>query len=123
MNKPTLYKSAVILFALLSVFTVIFFLPGMLNPSVTTDIPPIVGALGVMIGAVGLVAAWGAWKGQKWGIWLAIALCALNGLLALPGVLGAPNNIARVGAIITVAVAIFVIVVFLLNRPITTPTG
>lgn len=123
MNKPTLYKSAVILFALLSVFTIIFFLPGMLNPSVTTDIPPIVGALGVMIGAVGLVASWGAWKGQKWGIWLAIALCALNGLLALPGVLGAPNNIARVGAIITVAVAIFVIVVFLLNRPITTPTG
>ena len=120
MNKPTLYKTAVILFAILSIFNVIFFLPGVLDPNLTEGIPPFVIVLAAMVGAVGLVAAWGAWQGQKWGIWLTIALCVVNGLSALPGVLGAPNNIARVSAIISVAVSIFVIVVLLLYRPTAT---
>ena len=120
MNKPTLYKTTVILFAILSIVNVILSLPGVLDPNLTEGIPPFVIVLSTMVGAVGLVAAWGAWQGQKWGIWLTIALCVVNGLSALPGVLFAPNNFARVSAIIGVAVSIFVIVVLLLYRPTAT---
>lgn len=120
MSKPTLYKTTVILFAILSIVNVILSLPGVLDPNLTEGIPPFVMVLSTMVAAVGLVAAWGAWQGQKWGIWLTIALCLVNGLSALPGVLFAPNNFARVSAIIGVAVSIFVIVVLLLYRPTAT---
>ena len=120
MNKPTLYKTAVILFAIMSIFNIILFLPGLLGSNLTEGIPPFVMVLGAMAGAAGLVAAWGAWQGQKWGIWLTIALCLLNGLSALPGILGGPNNFSRVSATIFVAVSIFVIVVLLLYRPTAT---
>jgi hypothetical protein len=117
MNKPTLYKTAVILFALLSLVNVVFSLPGMTSSTLTEGLPPVVIVLGAMAGAAGLVAAWGAWKGQKWGIWLAIALSIVNGLSAAPGLLFAPNNFLRVSAIITVAVSIFIVAVLLLYRP------
>jgi hypothetical protein len=117
MNKPTLYKTAVILFALLSLVNVVFSLPGMPGSTLTEGLPPVVIVLGAMAGAAGLVAAWGAWKGQKWGIWLAIALSIVNGLSAAPGLLFAPNNFLRVSAIITVAVSIFIVAVLLLYRP------
>ena len=120
MNKPTLYKSAVILFAILSIVSVMFSLPGLLGSNLTEGIPQFVIILGTTAGAAGLVAAWGAWQGQKWGIWLAIALSVVNGLSALPGVLGGPSNFARAGASFGVAVSIFVIVVLLLYRPTAT---
>ena len=123
MNKPTLYRTAVILFAIQSLVNVIFSLPGLPGSNLTEGIPPFVIVLGTIAGAAGLVAAWGAWRGQKWGIWLTIALCVVNGLSALPGVLFAPNNLLQVSAIITVAVAIFVIVVLLLYRPTATQTA
>lgn len=72
--------------------------------------------LGALTGVAGLFAAYGAWRGQKWGVWLAIILSAINALAALPGVLFAPSALARIAAIGGVVVSIFVIVV-LLRRP------
>ena len=117
MNKPNLFKTAVIAHAVLSIFSVILALPGVLDPTLTDGIPPVIVALITIFGAVGLVSAWGAWQGQKWGIWLTIAFNVVNGLSALPGVLFAPNTFARISAIVGVAIAIFVIVVFLRFRP------
>lgn len=117
MNKPTLFKVAVILFALSSLLSIIVSLPGVIDPNISDGIPPFVIALGAILGAAGLVSAWGAWRGQKWAIWLTIFICVVGGLSALPGLLFAPNNIARVGAIAGVAIPIFVIAVFLLYRP------
>jgi hypothetical protein len=119
LKNSTIYKTAVILFALLSILNVIFSLPGIPGSNLTEGLPPFVIVLGTITGAAGLVAAWGAWRGQKWGIWLTIALSLVNGLSALPGVLFAPTNILHAGAILTVAVSIFVIVVLLLYRPTT----
>ena len=120
MNRSPLYKTAVILFALLSLFGIVAAVPSLLGgpetESVTQGIPQVLVLGGALIGVVGLVAAYGAWKGQKWGVWLAILLSATNGLSALPGLLFAPNNTARLMAIITVAVSLFIIVV-LLRRP------
>jgi hypothetical protein len=120
MNNPTLFKTAVILFALSNIVNIILTLPGVVDPSITDGIPPFVIVLSTILGAAGLVSAWGAWQGQKWGIWLTIILCVLGGLSALPGVLFAPNNIARVSAILGVTISAFVIIVLLRYRPIAT---
>lgn len=117
MVRSPLYKTAFILFALLSVFTVVAFIPALLggpdNQGAAAGIPQVVIILASLTGVAGLFAAYGGWRGQKWGIWLAIILSAVNALSALPGVLAAPSDLARVSAIITVLVSIFVIVVLL----------
>ena len=120
MNQSTLYKTAVILFAALSLFGVVFSMPELLsgpdNQGAVAGIPQVVILLGALTGVAGLIAAYGAWRGQKWGVWLAIILSAVNGLSALPGVLFAPTSATRISAIVGVVVSIFVIVV-LLHRP------
>lgn len=117
MNKPTVFKTAVIAHALLSIFSVIVSLPGVIDPGITDGIPPFVIVLSTVIGAAGIVSAWGALQGQKWGIWLTIFLNIISGLSALPGVLFAPNNFAHASAIVGVIITIFVVVVFLRYRP------
>jgi len=120
MNQSTLYKIAVILFAILSLYSVVFSIPALLggpeNQGAAAGIPQVVILLGALTGVAGLVAAYGAWRGQKWGIWLVIILSAVNTVAALPGVLFAPSTFARISAIAGVAVSIFIIVV-LLRRP------
>lgn len=120
MNQSTLYKTAVILFAALSLFGVVFSMPALLsgpdNQGAVAGIPQVVILLGALTGVAGLIAAYGAWRGQKWGVWLAIILSAVNGLSALPGVLFAPTSATRISAIVGVVASIFIIVV-LLHRP------
>ena len=120
MNKPTLFKTAVIISALSSIYGIIVALPGVMEASGLDGVPPVVIILGAVLNSAGLVGAWGAWQGQKWGIWLVIILSAMGLLLTLPGILFAPNNGARVIAIISISISIFVIVVFLRYRPIVT---
>lgn len=120
MNRSPLYKTAVILFAMMSLFSILAAVPSLLGgpdtESITQGVPQALILGGALAGVAGLFATYGAWKGQKWGIWLAIILSATSGLSALPGVLFAPNNTARLLAIVSVALSIFVIVV-LLRQP------
>jgi uncharacterized membrane protein (DUF2068 family) len=120
MTRDPLYKTAVIVHAAGSFFNVIFAFPALLGgpdaQGIAAGIPQVVIVLAALLGVAGLVSAYGAWFGQKWGIWLTIITEALNGLLALPGVLFAPNAAGRLSAIIGVLVAIFVILM-MLRRP------
>lgn len=119
MSQSTLYKIAVILFAILSLFNIVAAVPPLLsgpkNQGFAAGIPQGVIILAALSGPAGLLAAYGAWRGEKWGIWLTIILCAGSVLSALPGVLFAPSAVARISAIVGVIVSIFVIVV--LVRP------
>ncbi len=126
MNHSPLYKTAVILFTLQSLFNVVATVPPLLggpeNQGYAAGIPQAVILLAAVGGMAGLFAAYGAWQGKKWGIWLTIFLSILGALSAAPGVLFAPNNAARASAIIGIVVSIFVIVA-LLRRPKAAASG
>lgn len=119
MKESIWYRLAVVLFAIGSLFAVVMSIPYLLNPAtegLAQGVPQAIILLGSLAGAAGLIAAYGAWQRQRWGVWLTVILSAINGLSALPGVLFAPSAAARMLAIATVLLAIFVIAV-MLRRP------
>ena len=97
MTRDPMYKTAVIVHALASAFGILFAFPALLQgptaQGIAQGVPQVVIVLGALLGVAGVVSAYGAWYGQKWGIWLTILTEALNGLLALPGVLFAPSAV------------------------------
>jgi len=119
-KQTPLYKTAVIVHTLNSLYLIVATFPGLLEgpsgQSPTEGVPQIVVVMAALLGVAGLVSAYGAWVGQKWGIWLTIITEAINGLLAMPGLLLAPTPFARASAIASIVVALFVIVI-MLKRP------
>jgi hypothetical protein len=76
--------------------------------------------IGLFLGLAGLLSAFGVWKSQKWGVILAIIISAINGLLALPGLIFAGGTlgwkIAAWWGVIT-AVAIIVLLLWPKAKP------
>ena len=62
---------------------------------------------------MGLVAAAGLWLLKRWGVWLAVAVSALNVLSAAPGIFAAPTAALWVAATVTVLVSALIIVMVL----------
>ena len=120
MRRSGLYKSAVIVHALNSLFLVLATFPALMQGprahTITEGVPQFVLVTTAFIGAAGLVSAYGAWQGQQWGIVLSILVEVINGILALPGVLVAPSLFARIAAVISALIALFVVAA-LLARP------
>ena len=59
----------------------------------------------LIVGVIGLIAAYGAYRVQRWGIILTIIVMVLNVLGSLPGVAFAPSLVSRISSIVTVVVA------------------
>ena len=121
MQKTTLFKTAVILHLVVSLYSVIGAFPALMSgpetPGPTQGIPQVVVVLASFLGIVGIISAYGAWQGRKWGIWLSIVVRATDGILALPGVLAAPTTALRVAAIVSVLAGVFVIFGLLFGTP------
>ncbi len=78
------------------------------------DQPPFAAlVVGVVLGVLGIVGSFGIWRGMRWGVFLTIAVRALDGLGSLAGV-GSDDLTLRSLAILSIAAA--VIVIFLLLR-------
>jgi hypothetical protein len=77
--------------------------------------PPLpVKVFAVVAGLIGLVAVYGLWNAKRWGMIVAIIVSALNALGAAPGLVVQPNLPALIGAGVTVALSVLIIVLTVL---------
>jgi hypothetical protein len=70
---------------------------------------------GVIVGLIGVVAAYGVFRTQRWGVVLTLILMVINGLFSLPGIPFGPTVFDKVSAVVTVIVA-GTVIYFLLRR-------
>ena len=79
------------------------------------DGPPLpVKVIAFIAGLVGLLAVYGLWQMKRWGMIVALLVSVLNALSAAPGLVIQPNVPATIGAGVTVALSVLVIVLTLL---------
>jgi hypothetical protein len=83
------------------------------NPTAAGSLPYSFFVIGLIISVVGVVAAWGVWKQQRWGIVLTILANLISGLMAAPGILFAPTPGIKAIAVTGVAVCTLIIVLCL----------
>jgi hypothetical protein len=118
LSRSTALKTAAVLSFLSSAYSVIFALPMIAQGAAAIDqggeAPPyFVIMLAVILGVVGIVAAYGCWKQMRWGVILTIIVNLLGGLSAAPGILFAPTTQLFVSASVSVAFSIVIIVLCL----------
>jgi uncharacterized membrane protein (UPF0136 family) len=118
LSRSTALKIAAVLSLLLCAFGIVSFLPMIAQGSAAVnqggEAPPyFVLVLGVILGVVGMVAAYGCWKGMRWGIILTIIVNLLSGLSAAPGILFAPTSELFMSATVGVFLNIVIIVLCL----------
>lgn len=122
MNRSMPVTVAAVLTFLSSAYSVVFSIPvlarGVQSVTETNDTPPyFIMVLGLILGVLGIVAAWGLWRNQRWGKILTIAVIAIGALSALPGIFFAPTTALWIAATVTVVIDILIIVLVLLpNR-------
>ena len=103
-------------FVLLALLSVVNMVPPslMASPAEAAEVPAFVTYLGVILGVVGLVAAYGLWALKRWGVWLTIILSSVSILLSVPGTLFAPTVAIQVYNIVSgVAFALVIVLVLL----------
>jgi hypothetical protein len=118
LSRATALKIAAVLSFLMNALSVMGTLPFLAQGAAVanqgTNSPPYaVLLIALLTGVVGIVAAFGAWKQQRWGIVLTILANMINGLSALPGIFFAPLPALMAAAIMTVVVTILIIVLCL----------
>ncbi len=114
LSRPTALKIAAVLSFLLGLYGIVSALPyldrGAADLSQAGDAPPyLVILLGFALSIVRIVAAFGNWQNQRWGIVLTLLANALVALTSMPGILYAPTTYLRVSATITTLLAIVII--------------
>lgn len=119
-SRSTALKIAAVLSLIVNGYSAVFALPLVAQGADTVNqnpemIPYFVLLLSLVVGVIGIVAAYGAWKQQRWGIILTIVTALINGLSAAPGLNMAPTEMFRVFAIAGVTLSA-VIIVFCLWR-------
>ena len=118
MNRPTNYTIAALLQLFVSAFAIITSFKDMQPGSEMMEAIPLpVLILAVIAGALGLVSVYGIWNNQRWGVILAIATRAVDGLLAAPGILFAPTTEIKMMAGTGVVLSVIIIVLLLWPRP------
>ena len=105
-SRPTSVTVAAVLLALSSLLNLV--------PLPVEGVPAVVVYGALVLGVVGLVAAAGLWVLKRWGVWLAVAVSALNLVSAAPGIFAAPTAALRVAATTGVVVSALIIVLVVL---------
>jgi uncharacterized membrane protein (DUF2068 family) len=118
LSRSTALKLAAIISLAMSIFTVITALPylsqGVEAVNQAEDTAPyFVLALGFVLSIMRIVAAYGTWHNQRWGIIITLLTTALDTLAAVPGILFAPTTFTWVGSTISTILGIVIIVLCL----------
>ena len=112
-TRPQTVTAAAILMALFSVMN--FPGPWWYAVPEAMEAPTFIFYSGIVLGIVGIVAAVGLWMLKTWSLWLAIVVCVLNILLALP----APAMVQSGGLLTLIAIQTigFILVIVLVVLP------
>ena len=117
-SRSTALKIAAVLSFILSAISVVGSLPlivqGAATFNQTSEGPPyFILILGLITAVVGIVAAVGTWKGQRWAIIFTILVRLIEGLSAAPGILFASSTGWFISATLSVVASIAIIVLCL----------
>jgi hypothetical protein len=77
--------------------------------------PYVVLLIEVVIGLIGLVAAYGVFRSLRWAVILTVALMVVNVLVSLPGIPFGPTTFDKVGSVVGLVLSAAVLY-FLLRR-------
>lgn len=118
LSRSTALKIAAVLSAVLGTLSLIGALPliarGASSVAQSNDSPPYaILIVALVTGIIAIVAAFGTWKRQRWGIILTILVNLINGLGAVPGIQAAPTPFLTYAATATVIVSVLIIVLCL----------
>jgi hypothetical protein len=116
MNRPRSYTIAVVLLVLSCLLSLLFELPNLARGAAPVEgAPPFVlVVINFTLAILGFVAAYGAWRMQKWGVVLAIVVAALGLLTSLPAIIFASPSLRLLGGLGVVWSAAIIV---LLLRP------
>jgi hypothetical protein len=122
LSRSTALKIAAVLMVLMSLFDIIGFeIPALLAGAEaidklanTTGGPPFFMVIATFtVDIIAIVAAYGAWQAQRWGVILLLVTAILTTIPALAGMLFAPDMPTRVSAGVGVILGILVVVLCL----------
>ena len=118
LSLSTALKLAAILALALSILTIRDTIPSLIQGAEAVnqagDAPPyFVIVLGFVLAIVRIVAAYGTWQNQRWGVVLILLATALDILAAVPGILFAPTPYLWVGATLFTILGLVIIVLCL----------
>ena len=109
--RPPAVAIATVLMVVLSIAN--FAVP--LIPGANDDVPTAAIIVGIILGLVGLPAAYGLWRCRRWAMIATIVISAVNFLSSVPGVAFGPNTVAIVMSIIAAVVSAATIVLVLMR--------
>ncbi|HEX9440014.1 MAG TPA: hypothetical protein VF909_10040 [Roseiflexaceae bacterium] len=122
LSRPTALKIAAAIILVMSLVEIfVYDLPDLFRGAAAVDQvaaanggPPYIAVLLIfVVSIVGIVAAYGAWRGQKWGVVLVIIVAVLRELDSLAGFLFAPLLTTRILGGVGVVLCLLVIVLCL----------
>jgi len=118
LSRSTALKIAAVISLLFGLWVLVATLPMVLRgpdpATLANETPPfIIVVISLVLGVVQVVAAYGVWMQQRWGIVLTIITNVLNALAAAPGILFAPTTQLFIEATVGIIVNILVIVLCL----------
>ena len=121
-SRPTALKLAAILAGLNALSGFAMSIPliprGAAELDQTLDSPPyFVVVASLVICTISVIAAYGTWQQQRWGVILMLLINAIGALLAAPGIFGAPTTLLSIAATAGVLSSIVVIVLCLWRDP------
>ena len=111
LSRSTALKIAAVLSFSVGLFEFIFFLPYVVRGATditqdATAMPYGVILIAFVLAILRIVAAYGAWKDQRWGIVITLIVNAIDAIFAMPGLLFAPSMGFQIGSIVVVVLSI-----------------